>query len=108
MDISTEIAVAIIVALVIYPFAVFGLALRISRLNTRSLCFVSILVATGIIGGGSAVAFLSTHRISKYTTPDIIAGILFTLAVAASGGLIGALCDRWIRPHHTPEAPSEG
>ena len=108
MDIAPDIAVAIIVAFAIYPFAVFGLAARISKHNARSFCFVSGLVAAGAIGCVLATVFLSTHGISKYANTDAIFGLVFTLAAAATGALIGALCDRWIRPNQSPNSPSKG
>ena len=108
MDITQEIAVAIIVAFVVYPFAVFGLALRISRRNGRLFCFVSGLVAAGTIGCVLAIVFLSAHPISKYANTDAMFGVVFTLAAAATGALIGALCDCWVRPSDSLTSPSKG
>jgi len=72
------------------------------------LCFLIDLVAAGAVGCLLAVTFLSTHRISKFPSADVVAGLVFTLAVAATGGLIGAMCDRWIGPTHAPNSPSKG
>ena len=104
MDITPEIGVAIIVAFVIYPFAMFGIALRISRGNTRVFCLVAGLVAAGVIGCVLATVFLSTHRISKYPNTDAMFGLVFTMAAAATGALIGALCDRWHRPNQSHDS----
>ncbi len=107
MDIAPEIAVAMIVTFVTYPFAVFLLALRISKHNAQSVCFLIGLVATGVIGGVLAVAFLSTHPISKYSSPGVVAGLVFAMAAAATGAFVGTLCDRWIRPNQIPHSSSK-
>jgi len=108
MDIDPKIASATIVAFVIYPFAVFGIALRLSRRNAHMFCFISGLVAGAVIGCVLAIVFLSTHRISKYPNTDAMTGFVFVLAVAATGALIGSLCDRWIRPNQSPNSPTKG
>ena len=73
----SEIAIAVIVAFVVYPFAMLGLSAWIDRHNTTSRYRWAGFIVGCVIGSILALGFWSLHAISKYEHVDFLAACVF-------------------------------
>jgi uncharacterized membrane protein YjfL (UPF0719 family) len=104
---TTSTAVAIIVALAIYPFLVFYAAWYLKRCNDQAAGFLSGGITAGIGGMLVRTVFLPTVT-PKYLSTNAAFGVVVVLATTATGALIGALCDRWIQSKREVCAAKKG
>jgi hypothetical protein len=84
---SEEIAVALIVALVVYPFAMLGLSIWIA--GDGGLYHLRAGFAAGCVVGCIlvALAFWADFRLSKYSHVDFLAATVFVLGTGATGAV---------------------
>ncbi|MBW3541040.1 MAG: hypothetical protein KY476_12280 [Planctomycetes bacterium] len=91
----TEKAIAVIVAFVIYPFAMLGLSAWVGKRNRSSRHRWGGFIVGCVVGCVLALVFWSSHRISKYESVDFIAACVFVFGTGATGAFAGSLWTRY-------------
>ena len=91
-----------VVAFVVYPFAIGGLAAYTVRLSGRKrLCKRGGALFT-VIGCVAAAWYIITNGLGMIPVVTIVGTAIFVFGMASTGGLVGALAERFCQWKEEP------
>ncbi len=95
--------IAIIVAFVLYPFAITALTVAIVARSERVRYSRPLAKFAALIGCLPPIWLITNYGLGKIPSVIIVGSAVFVSGVAATGGLIGAIADLLVPPHKTTD-----
>lgn len=90
------IPVLIIVAFVVYPFVIIGIAAFVVSLSGRERFPIPAAKRFGLAGCIPPVWFIFTYGFGKIPPVTVIGSAVFVFGAAATGGLLGAIVELFV------------
>lgn len=88
--------VLVVVAFVIYPFAMMAVCAGIVSSSGRVRFFLPVAKVFALFGCAIAAWFMLRHGLGKIPSVTVIGSAVFVLSAAATGGVLGSLVDLFV------------
>jgi hypothetical protein len=88
--------IAFIVAFVVYPFAMMGVCAWIVSRSGRERLFLPFAKVFAFVGCAIVAWFMLRYGLGKIPSVTIIGSAVFVLAIAVTGGVVGAMADVFV------------
>ncbi|NLF70182.1 MAG: hypothetical protein GX575_14180 [Candidatus Anammoximicrobium sp.] len=91
--------IAVIVAFVLYPFAITALTVAIVARSNRVRYPLPLAKCAALLGCLPPIWLITNYGLGKIPSVIVVGSAVFVFSVAATGGLIGAIADLLVPLH---------
>ena len=99
--------IAIVVAFVLYPFAITTLSVAIVAQSKRVRYPLPLAKFAALIGCLPPIWLITNYGLGKVPSVIIVGSAVFVSGVAATGGLIGAIADLLVPLHNKTDGTAQ-